>query len=319
MDDKKQRERADGTRQRRRHDPERVNRSVENLQRLLREHDWHWSRESREFLEQLNLQGAPPTEPTPRPKGADLEEAQKLIYKAWEATGKRRVALAREALEIYPDCADAYVLLGDAAENVEQACHYYRRGVEAGECALGLDAFVRYRGSFWYMEETQPYMRAKLSLADCLCSQGRYEEATRHFEELLHLNPNDDQGVRYWYSLCLFAAGDDDGLQHLLDRFSWDTTAPWTYMRAIFLFRTRGPERARSALRRALASNRHVPDFLLEIEEMPTDLPDVIRVGSKEEAAAVAEALLEAWEDTPGALAWLRKVQHHQDDQAAEV
>ncbi|MGO9961447.1 MAG: hypothetical protein ACLP50_36650, partial [Solirubrobacteraceae bacterium] len=37
--------------------------------------------------------------------------AEDLVYEAWEAAGERRVALAREALALWPDCADAYVLL----------------------------------------------------------------------------------------------------------------------------------------------------------------------------------------------------------------
>jgi tetratricopeptide (TPR) repeat protein len=309
-------------RRRRRHDAERVRRSVENLERLLREHDWHWSRESHEFLERLGCQGAS-AELDPRAESDDLEQAQELVYQAWGATAQQRRALAQAAIEICRDCADAYTLLGDTTDDIDRACSYYRQGVEAGERVLGLDAFVRYRGRFWQVDETRPYMRAKLSLADCLCGQGRYEEAARHFEELLQLNPNDDQGVRYWYSLCLFAMEDDEALQHLLDRFSWDMTAPWTYARALFLYRTRGPERARGALRQALASNRHVPDFLLAIEDLPTELPDagdqIVGIGSKEEAAAVAEALYEAWDDTPGALAWLREMQREPGNQTAEA
>ena len=318
MEEKGRYEDAGAARRRRRHDPERVRRSVENLERLLREHDWHWSRESREFLAQLNGQDVS-AEPVPRAESDDLEQAQELVYQAWGATSQQRRALAQAAIEICRDCADAYTLLGDTTDDIDRACHCYRQGVEAGERVLGLDAFVRYRGRFWQVDETRPYMRAKLSLADCLCGQGRYEEAARHFEELLQLNPNDDQGVRYWYSLCLFAMEDEDALQHLLDRFSWDVTAPWTYARALLLYRTRGPERAQSALRQALASNRHVPDFLLAIEELPAEVPNVVGIGSKEEAAAVAEALYDAWEDTPGAMAWLREMQREPGNQTAEA
>jgi hypothetical protein len=40
------------------------------------------------------------------------EKAQELIYEAWDAdTYTKRVALAEKAIEIYPDCADAYVML----------------------------------------------------------------------------------------------------------------------------------------------------------------------------------------------------------------
>jgi len=43
-----------------------------------------------------------------------LKEAQDIIYDAWEVSDpKRRVALARKAVEISPDCADAYVFLAE--------------------------------------------------------------------------------------------------------------------------------------------------------------------------------------------------------------
>ncbi len=46
------------------------------------------------------------------PPDTPLEQAQVLIYQAHkERLPKRRAALARRALEISPDCADAYDLL----------------------------------------------------------------------------------------------------------------------------------------------------------------------------------------------------------------
>jgi hypothetical protein len=40
-------------------------------------------------------------------KGVALEEAQDVMYEAWEATGPRRVNLACHALDTCPYCADA--------------------------------------------------------------------------------------------------------------------------------------------------------------------------------------------------------------------
>jgi hypothetical protein len=40
--------------------------------------------------------------------------AEDLVYEAWEAPGPRRAELARQALALWPDCADAYVLLARA-------------------------------------------------------------------------------------------------------------------------------------------------------------------------------------------------------------
>lgn len=95
-----------------------------------------------------------------------LEEAQDLVYEAWNAKDKRRVRLARQALRISPDCADAYVLLAEeTARSLEEVRDLYEQGVKAGERALGPDAFKEFRGDFWGILETRPYMRARAGLA----------------------------------------------------------------------------------------------------------------------------------------------------------
>jgi hypothetical protein len=64
------------------------------------------------------------------------------MYKAWDATGRRRVALARQALALSPDCADAYVLLAtEAASDIPTAIAVARKGVEVGKRALGKTVF----------------------------------------------------------------------------------------------------------------------------------------------------------------------------------
>jgi hypothetical protein len=41
-------------------------------------------------------------------------------------------------------------------------------------------------------------MRAMLNYAETLRYLGKIKEETKHFEELLELNPNDNQGVRFF-------------------------------------------------------------------------------------------------------------------------
>lgn len=127
-----------------------------------------------------------------------LGQAQELIYNAWEtADRKRRVALAQKAIGISPDCADAYVLLAEETATLDEALEFYRKGVEAGERALGRQAFESDAGHFWGILETRPYMRARAGLARCLWESGKRDEALAHYREMLRLNPNDNQGLRY--------------------------------------------------------------------------------------------------------------------------
>ena len=126
-----------------------------------------------------------------------LLDAQGLMYEAFDVEGAHRVALARQALAISPDCADAYLLLAEeTASSIEEACELLEQGVAAGERALGPEPFEEDVGYFWGLIETRPYMRARAALAETLWALGRREEAVEHQRELLRLNPNDNQGVR---------------------------------------------------------------------------------------------------------------------------
>ena len=71
-----------------------------------------------------------------------LAKAQALMYRAFEEPDEqRRVRLAKDALEICPDCADAYVLLAEHATSRKDALRLYGQGVAAGERALGGRSF----------------------------------------------------------------------------------------------------------------------------------------------------------------------------------
>src|SRR5262249_8050642 len=126
-----------------------------------------------------------------------LRKAQALLYRAFEEPdAERRVQLAKDALALCPDCADAHVLLAEHAPGRKEALRLYEQGVAAGERALGTEAFERDAGHFWGVLETRPYMRARLGLAHALWTAGRRDEAVRHLQDMLRLNPGDNQGVR---------------------------------------------------------------------------------------------------------------------------
>jgi ST7 protein len=51
-----------------------------------------------------------------------LSKAQDLMYEAFESDDpRRRVELARQALELSPDCADAYVLLAEQTKSRKES------------------------------------------------------------------------------------------------------------------------------------------------------------------------------------------------------
>jgi tetratricopeptide (TPR) repeat protein len=237
-----------------------------------------------------------------------VDAAQEIMFDAWETEDPRkRVALAREALKVSPDCADAYVLLAEeTAKTAEAAIELYGQGVAAGARALGDAAFVEDVGAFWGLLETRPYMRARLGLALALWDAGRAEEAIANGAEMLRLNPGDNQGVRYMVLNWLQRQGRDAEAESLLRRYKGDGGAEWAWAGALAAFRRHGARAAsRKALSSAFEANPHVAPYLLARKKLPRRLPDYVTMGGKDEAAACVHATAATWKATPGALEWL--------------
>ena len=132
-------------------------------------------------------------------KMTGLERAQDLMWDAFDTSdSKKRVTMANEALAMSPLCADAYVLLGrESAAGDTQRLELFRKGVEAGAKAVGKRAFKEDVGMFRGILETRPYMRALHELAGDLWRGGEHDQSLVHYNDMLRLNPNDNQGVRY--------------------------------------------------------------------------------------------------------------------------
>jgi tetratricopeptide (TPR) repeat protein len=237
-----------------------------------------------------------------------LSRAQDLMYQAFETEDdQRRLQLAKDALAISPDCADAYVLLAEYAPRRKDALDLYQKGVAAGERALGPEAFQRDAGHFWGILETRPYMRARLGLAHTLWTSGGRDEAVRHLQDMLRLNPGDNQGIRYMLAGFLLYLDRDDDLERLLQQYPDEGMAAWAYTKALLAFRQHGdtPE-AVKLLKAAKKSNKYVPDYLLGREFPPSEQPDYYGHGDRNEALEYIGGFLASWKATPGAIAWLR-------------
>ncbi|MBA2446950.1 MAG: tetratricopeptide repeat protein, partial [Chloroflexi bacterium] len=144
--------------------------------------------------------------------------------------------------------------------------------------------------------------------AQWLWEAGRQPEAVDHYREMLRLNPGDNQGVRYVLLACLLETGDGAGAQELLDHYPEDIAAAWAYGRALAAFQTQGDTRSsRALLAKARKANPYLPAYLVGTKQLPQHLPDYIGIGDEPEAIACASEQMEAWQNTPDALAWLER------------
>lgn len=243
------------------------------------------------------------------PLSAELQKAQEIMYRAWdEQKSKKRIQLAHQALELSADCADAYVMLAEEeAENAEEAYEFYKKGVEAGERTLGQEYFAENKGHFWGLLETRPYMRARQGMAECLGLLGHAEETLNHYQEMLELNPNDNQGIRYLLLTQLMVLGRGQAAQNLIDRYRDDGSACWAYWQALLTYQNLGPTpQADAKLRKAIKINRHVPAYLTGRKEIPEELPEYIGLGDENEAIDYVVDSFGVWWQTRGAVAWLQ-------------
>lgn len=275
--------------------------------RLLEEQGFETIEEANAFLDELLASGGPP--PARKPE-TPLEKAQALMYEAWGAESSRqRVRLARKALSISKDCADAYVLLAEeTARSPEEARDLYEAGVQAGERALGDEFFATNAGAFWGILETRSYMRAREGLAMALWALGEHAEAIAHYQEMLRLNPNDNQGIRYQLLYCLLDEDRDGEAEKLLKDYADDVSAVWQYTQALLLFGREGASRKAAAhLKKALKYNPHVPEYLLGRRRITAELPPYMGMGDETEAAHYFAEAVHLWLRQEGALEWLRK------------
>lgn len=235
-------------------------------------------------------------------------QAQTLVFEAWETSSRRKkVSLAKKALDIFPYCADAFGLLAQyEAKYVEDALEYYIRGYLVGKMALGDDVFQHAVGHFWGLLETRPFMRAYAGMAECFRKLEMHEQAIASYQDMLRLCTSDNMGLRYILMLYLLELTRYKEAESLYRKYRGDYSAWWSYSRALLDFiKKPGTDLPRASLESALEYNSHVPALLLDREPMPEYLPLHYGIGDEGEAVLYADNGRAGWQNAPGALEWL--------------
>ncbi len=234
--------------------------------------------------------------------------SQDLVFEAYEQSITKGKKLVNQALELDPNNADAYNYLASIEKNIEGAIKMFEKAIKAGEKTLGKKFFKEEKGYFWGMIETRPYMRAKAGLADCLYAKKEVDKAIEIYEEMLELNPNDNQGIRYLLSTLLLSQNDLTKFKLFIENSEEEDCAVWNYNNALYLFKKSGQtEKSDEELLKAYKSNGYVIDYMLGIKEMPAELPQYIGRGDENEAISYVNGAWPIWDKSGNALDWLYK------------
>jgi tetratricopeptide (TPR) repeat protein len=218
------------------------------------------------------------------------------------------IAYALRAVRLNPACLDARVLLaiatgGPTSELIEEL----ETIVAVGEADLGPGFFKQNRGEFWGLIETRPYMRARHNLAHELYKAGRIAEAIHHYEEMIQLNPGDNQGLRYSLLGHYLEIDDLDGARRLLQTYGDEPFAMFLWARVLEHYLSGDLVGAVEALQQARKQNPHVEPFLVGKAKLPKNRPDYYGIGDVTEAMTCMDAIGPAWKKHSEAIQWLKK------------
>ena len=273
-----------------------------DLQRLLAAQEFESEDDAQKFLSGLIGNKIPPSSTQSGPK----EQAQDLVFEAYELSKTKAKKKIELALELDPDCIEAYEYMAAVENSPAIALSFFEKGVEIGRRIYGGQFRTENKGHFWGIYETRSFMRCLSGLAECLYGMGRVGDAAKVLEEMIELNPNDNQGVRDILMIYLIELGEDSKFEFYEAMYRDDLGAFSAFTRALYAFKSDGAStHANSKLKKAINDNPIVPVQLL-LRKPIRDLPDSYSHGSPEEAKIYASFARNAWRKTNGAVAWLQ-------------
>jgi len=160
----------------------------QDLHRLLESQNFKSKGELEKFMD--GLMGKP-VPSFPKESLTIKEQAQDLIFEAVDLPEDKGYELALKALQMDPDCIEAYEYLGALETITETAILYYKNGIEIGKRIFSKTYFKDSIGQFWMVHETRAFMRCMQAYADLVPSR----QLHRDQQVLVHLpglaRPND--------------------------------------------------------------------------------------------------------------------------------
>ncbi len=217
----------------------------------------------------------------------------------------------RDLIRAYPEHIDAYhhlALTWYWQGNLRKAAEVWRAGSEfALRCFPPNFSMQRDRVAWGFMEN-RPFLRLYQGHGLACLRLGQAREALEVFENLLRMNPNDNQGNRALAVECNFLLHNPAGVLGICDRYPEDALEQLVYGRALALFQLGRLPQAKKALREAVRFYPLISEELLKSRHhRPKGWSEErITMGGKDQAYSYWKEQGKFWEQTRGALAWLR-------------
>ncbi|MDD3498614.1 MAG: hypothetical protein PHH24_03910 [Candidatus Moranbacteria bacterium] len=274
-----------------------------DLHRMLESQDFKSEKDMRKFLDGIL---GKPIPSMPEDLLSPQEKAQDLVFGAYDLEFPEAKENIAEALELDPDCIEAYEYLGSHEPEPRIAMLFFEKGISIGEKKFEGKHLKENIGHFWGLRDTRPYMRCLQFQTECLDAIGKTGECIAILEKMIKLNPNDNQGIRGRLMLYLIEANNYEKYVKYDTQFKGEISTFALFNRALYAYKTEGIcASSNKKLRDATKFNKFVLPKLLK-QEYPSDIPDHYGPGDENEAIIYLFYAYPIWYSTRGAIAWLK-------------
>ena len=211
-------------------------------------------------------------------------QAQVLAYNAYEAElDIQRYRLAKRAYALDPENIDAVLLQAEMTAVSKEAERLYKKAIELGQAKFDDESKIP-----WTFVTNRPYMRAIFSYGIWLYKRNRFGSASKQFDKLLEINPEDHQGARYLAISSFIFNGDFlNAFNILKDYEELSDEAPYLYLEWLLEMKQTQGKSPKSAeiYRNAEEENPFVTTLIEEdLPKVPYPRQLSISPGSIEEA-----------------------------------
>lgn len=257
----------------------------------------------------LSAQLSNPSAQQAFPPAINTDKVLELLVAADnESSPAKRKKLLDQAIQMDPEHPDTLIMLSEDAPTIGESMKLAQSAMESAAKRLGEAFFKENRGHFWGLIETRPFMRAKAAYAHLLSLSGRLGTACEHYEQLLELNPSDNQGNRYDLLMHYLQLERLNEADRLLKSYGDEATCFILYDKLILEYLRNGvTEHLNFLYRLARKENKHVPAYLLDQKRLPADIPYSYSMGSMEEAVTYAFSHARIWDQLLGLKDWMAK------------
>jgi tetratricopeptide (TPR) repeat protein len=159
----------------------------------------------------------------------------------------------------------------------------------------------------WVIERNRPALRSMMRTLQWRLARNERDTAVTTAEALLELNPDDAHGVRFVLMNEYLRAGCDEKALALAEQYPHDIAPETRFGAVLALLRLRRLKDAERALDIARSDLPKTAQYLLPARiRRPRIAQGTIEVGGDDQAWLYRDEMRAVWQQTPGALEWLR-------------